>query len=35
TFGKSILYVVFIEAGAIYGFVSAFLLIGYVPNLIG
>ena len=35
TFGKSILYVVFIEAVAIYGFVIAFLLIGYVPNLIG
>jgi V/A-type H+-transporting ATPase subunit K len=35
TFGKSILYVVFIEAVAIYGFVIAFLLIGYVPSLIG
>lgn len=34
TFGKSILYVVFIEAVAIYGFVIAFLLIGYVPSLI-
>ncbi|MFX1369512.1 MAG: ATP synthase subunit C [Promethearchaeota archaeon] len=35
TFGKSILYVVFIEVVAIYGFVIAFLLIGYVPSLIG
>ncbi len=35
TFGKSILYVVFIEAIAIYGFVIAFLLVGYIPNLIG
>ena len=35
TFGKSILYVVFIEAVAIYGFVIAFLLVGYIPNLIG
>lgn len=34
TFGKSILYVVFIEAVAIYGFVIAFLLLGYIPNLI-
>jgi V/A-type H+-transporting ATPase subunit K len=34
TFGKSILYVVFIEAIAIYGFVIAFLLVGYIPNLI-
>ncbi|MBN2227982.1 MAG: hypothetical protein JW779_00190 [Candidatus Thorarchaeota archaeon] len=34
TFGKSILYVVFIEAVAIYGFVIAFLLVGYIPNLI-
>jgi V/A-type H+-transporting ATPase subunit K len=33
TFGKSILYVVFIEAIAIYGFVIAFLLIGYIPIL--
>ncbi len=35
TFGKSILYVVFIEAIAIYGFVIAFLLVGYIPQLIG
>ena len=35
TFGKSILYVVFIEAVAIYGFVIAFLLIGYIPSVIG
>ena len=35
TFGKSILYVVFIAAVAIYGFVIAFLLVGYIPNLIG
>ena len=35
TFGKSILYVVFIEAVAIYSFVIAFLLLGYIPNLIG
>ena len=34
TFGKSILYVVFIEAVAIYGFVIAFLLVGYIPQLI-
>ncbi|TFG10512.1 hypothetical protein EU538_01675 [Candidatus Thorarchaeota archaeon] len=34
-FGRSILYVVFIEAIAIYGFVIAFLLIGYIPDLIG
>ncbi len=34
-FGKSILYVVFIEAVAIYGFVIAFLLVGYIPELIG
>lgn len=34
TFGKSILYVVFIEAIAIYGFVIAFLLVGYIPNLL-
>ena len=34
TFGKSILYVVFIEAIAIYGFVIAFLLIGYIPQII-
>ena len=32
TFGKSILYVVFIEAIAIYGFVIAFLLVGYIPT---
>jgi F0F1-type ATP synthase membrane subunit c/vacuolar-type H+-ATPase subunit K len=35
TFGKSILYVVFIEAVAIYGFVIAFLLLGQIPLLIG
>jgi len=35
TFGKSILYVVFIEAVAIYGFVIAFLLLGYIPGLVG
>ncbi len=35
TFGKSILYVVLIEAVAIYGFVIAFLLVGYIPSLIG
>jgi V/A-type H+-transporting ATPase subunit K len=35
TFGKSILYVVFIEAIAIYGFVISFLLLGYIPTLIG
>jgi F0F1-type ATP synthase membrane subunit c/vacuolar-type H+-ATPase subunit K len=34
TFGKSILYVVFIEAVAIYGFVIAFLLVGYIGNLV-
>jgi V/A-type H+-transporting ATPase subunit K len=34
TFGKSILYVVFIEAVAIYGFVIAFLLVGYIPSVI-
>ena len=34
-FGKSILYVVFIEAVAIYGFVIAFLLVGYIGLLIG
>ncbi len=34
TFGKSILYVVFIEAIAIYGLVIAFLLLGYIPQLI-
>jgi len=34
TFGKSILYVVFIEAVAIYGFVIAFLLLGYIPQVI-
>ena len=33
-FGKSVLYVVFIEAIAIYGFVIAFLLSGYIPSLI-
>ncbi len=35
TFGKSILYVVFIEAIAIYGFVIAFLLMSYLPTLVG
>ncbi|MHA1882607.1 MAG: ATP synthase subunit C [Candidatus Thorarchaeota archaeon] len=35
TFGKSILYVVFIEAIAIYGFVIAFLLVGYIPTALG
>ncbi len=34
TFGKSILYVVFIEAVAIYGFVIAFLLVGNISQLI-
>ncbi|MFW9788530.1 MAG: ATP synthase subunit C [Candidatus Thorarchaeota archaeon] len=34
TFGKSILYVVFIEAVAIYGFVIAFLLVGYIPTIL-
>ncbi|NHI82895.1 MAG: V-type ATP synthase subunit K [Candidatus Thorarchaeota archaeon] len=34
TFGKSILYVVFIEAIAIYGFVIAFLLVGYIGTLV-
>lgn len=34
TFGKSILYVVFIEAIAIYGFVIAFLLVGNITLLI-
>ena len=34
TFGKSILYVVFIEAIAIYGFVIAFLLVSYIPQLL-
>jgi len=35
TFGKSILYVVFIEAVAIYGFVIAFLLVGIIQGLAG
>jgi V/A-type H+-transporting ATPase subunit K len=35
TFGKSILYVVFIEAVAIYGFVIAFLLSGYIGTIVG
>jgi len=35
TFGKSILYVVFIEAVAIYGFVIAFLLVGNISLLAG
>ena len=35
TFGKSILYVVFIEAVAIYGFVIAFLLVGNITLLAG
>lgn len=34
TFGRSILYVVFIEAVAIYGLVISFLLLGYIPTLI-
>jgi len=34
-FGKSILFVVFIEAVAIYGFVIAFMLVGYIPSLAG
>jgi V/A-type H+-transporting ATPase subunit K len=34
-FGKTVLYVVFIEAIAIYGFVIAFLLTGYIPSMIG
>lgn len=34
TFGKSILYVVFIEVIAIYGFVIAYLLMGYIPTLL-
>ncbi|MGY5852582.1 MAG: ATP synthase subunit C [Candidatus Thorarchaeota archaeon] len=34
TFGKSILYVVFIEAIAIYGFVISFLLIGSITTII-
>jgi V/A-type H+-transporting ATPase subunit K len=33
-FGKTVLYVVFIEAVAIYGFVIAFLLVGYIPTYI-
>ena len=32
-FGKTVLYVVLIEAVAIYGFVIAFLLVGYIPDL--
>ena len=35
TFGKSMLYVVFIEAIGIYGFVIAFLLLNYLPTLVG
>jgi len=35
TFGKSILYVVFIEVIAIYGFVIAYMLLGYLPGLMG
>ena len=35
TFGKSILYVVFIEAVAIYGFVIAFLLVGIIQGIAG
>ncbi|NWF96898.1 MAG: V-type ATP synthase subunit K [Candidatus Thorarchaeota archaeon] len=31
TFGKSILYVVFIEVIAIYGFVIAYMLLGHLP----
>ncbi len=34
-FGKTVLYVVFIEAVAIYGFVIAFMLVGYIPQIIG
>lgn len=34
-FGKTVLYVVFIEAVAIYGFVIAFMLVGYIPLIIG
>ena len=34
-FGKTVLYVVFIEAVAIYGFVIAFMLVGYIPSIIG
>ncbi len=34
-FGKTVLYVVFIEAVAIYGFVIAFMLVGYIPSLVG
>ncbi len=34
-FGKTVLYVVFIEAVAIYGFVIAFMLVGYIPLLVG
>jgi V/A-type H+-transporting ATPase subunit K len=30
-FGKTVLYVVFIEAVAVYGFVIAFLLVGLIP----
>ena len=33
-YGKTILYVVFIEAIAIYGFVISFLLVGYIPDLL-
>ncbi len=34
-FGKTVLYVVFIEAVAIYGFVIAFMLVGYIPLMVG
>jgi V/A-type H+-transporting ATPase subunit K len=34
-FGKTVLYVVFIEAVAIYGFVIAFMLVGYIPLIVG
>ncbi len=34
TFGKSILYVVFIEVVAIYGFVIAYMLLGYLQVII-
>ncbi len=34
TFGKSILYVVFIEAIGVYGLAVAMLLLGYMPSLL-
>ena len=33
-FGKTVLYIVFIEAIAMYGFVIGFLLAGYIPTMI-